>query len=100
MTIEDDIERVQRATDKLVGPQKVWVLINDDENGMHTSVYISETIARESWKNILTNYVSDPLLLDALIVQIDAGECGFEVGSDSMDFWSLEACEVESEPFK
>ena len=49
MSIEDDIERIAQVTDRLVGPQKVWVLLNKENDGSHVYVFSSEAIARSRW---------------------------------------------------
>jgi hypothetical protein len=79
MTIEDDIERVQRATDKLVGPQKVWVLHLSGDHGPEIHLFTSQALGLQHAHGDMQNFVDAALesekwlkeLKDTKYVQVD-----------------------------
>lgn len=107
MSIEDDIARVHQVTEKLVGPQKVWVLTQAwiDKHGCSTgaSVYLTKDAALDAFHgDIFDEFVG---------MQVEEVEADKEADrlrdlldttgkyiedDDANTTWSLTECEVRA----
>lgn len=106
MSIEDDIARVHQVTEKLAGPQKVWVLTQAwiDKHGcsVGATAYITKDAALDAFRGDMFDDIVD--------MQLEEGEADKEadrlrdvlkitgeyVEGDGTTTWSLTECEVHS----
>lgn len=96
-TLDQALDQLQAVTDKLAGPLRVWVLVNECSSERFLYVFASEQAARKAWIELVVSDCSERGIDFAEKVQaIEQGATWLWVDNDEEESYDLSQEEVQS----